>query len=64
LLPCNPEEFVAKLKPYISHAWVDEMNWKEVNNRPWLLEKYADFFAEPGYGALCAQLQREFNREF
>jgi DNA repair photolyase len=64
LLPCDPDKFVAALKPYIAHAWVDEMNWKEVNNRPWLLDKYKDFFAEPQYSRLCSQLQREFNREF
>lgn len=64
LLPCNPEAFVAALKPYLSHAWVDEMNWKEVNNRPWLLEKYQHFFAEPAYTKLCKELQREFNAAF
>jgi DNA repair photolyase len=64
LLPCNPANFVATLKPYLSHAWVDEMNWKEVNNRPYLLEKYQEFFAEPGYSRLCGQLQREFNAAF
>lgn len=64
LLPCDPERFVAMLKPYLSHAWVDEMNWKEVNNRPYLLEKYKDFFAEPGYSKLCAEMQKKFNRAF
>lgn len=64
LLPCNPEEFVAALKPYLSHAWVEEMNWKEVNNRPWLLDKYKDFFAEPNYSQLCNKLQRQFNAAF
>lgn len=64
LLPCDPEQFVAKLKPHIARAWVDEMNWKEVNNRPWLLDKYKEFFSEPHYSRLCTQLQREFNRKF
>jgi DNA repair photolyase len=64
LLPCNPDNFIATLKPYISHAWVDEMNWKEVNNRPWLLDKYKEFFGEPQYSRLCTRLQRAFNAAF
>ncbi len=64
LLPCDPERFVSLLKAYVCHAWVDEMNWKEVNNRPYLLEKYKDFFAEPGYSKLCHQMQKRFNRAF
>lgn len=64
LLPCNPERFVQLLKPHLTHAWVDEMNWKEVNNRPYLLDKYKDFFADPQYSKLCNELQKQFNSAF
>jgi DNA repair photolyase len=64
LLPCDPERFTALLKPHIKRAWVDEMNWKEVNTKPELLETYKDFFQEPSYGAIRQQLQQNFNQAY
>lgn len=60
LLPCDPDALQALLKPYVTHAWVDEMNWLEVMNKPELLEKYSDFFAQPGYGLRVKNLQNSF----
>jgi DNA repair photolyase len=60
LLPCDAEQFIALLKPHINKAWVNEMNWLEVMNKPELLQKYEQFFAQPGYGELVARLRRAF----
>lgn len=49
LLPCNPERLVRLLKPYVNTCWVDSMRSLEVNNRPDLLVKYADFFEPRSY---------------
>jgi DNA repair photolyase len=49
LLPCNPDRLVRLLKPYVSRAWIDEMHYPEVNTRPYLLEKYVDFFQPRNY---------------
>lgn len=40
---------ILTLKPYIKKAWVDQMNWIEVMQRPDLLERYKDFFQEREY---------------
>jgi DNA repair photolyase len=64
LLPCDPDRLLGLLKPYVSHAWVDEMNWLEVMNRPELLKKYESFFAQPGYAELAAHLQRSFRAAY
>jgi DNA repair photolyase len=60
LLPCDPERLVALVKPLVTHAWVGEMNWIEVNNQPQLLQEYRDFFSAPGYERLCHQIQSAF----
>ena len=61
LLPCDPKRLVALLKPYVSRAWVDQMNWIEVNNQPQLLEEYKTFFANPHYEQLCHSIHTAFN---
>jgi len=47
LLPCDPERLVSVLKPFVETIWIDSMRHPEINNRPDLIEKHADFF-EPG----------------
>lgn len=45
LLPCDPDRLLELISPYTDKIWIDEMRWTEVNTRPELLKKYADFFA-------------------
>jgi DNA repair photolyase len=49
LLPCDPERFVELVSQYASSIWVGPMNYPEINNRPYLLEKYRDFFEPTAY---------------
>jgi hypothetical protein len=49
LLPCDPERFVDLVCDYASSIWVGAMNYPEINNRPYLLEKYRDFFEARAY---------------
>ena len=52
LLPCNPERLVNLLKPHVENIWIDSMRYQEVNTRPQLLEKHAEFFEERHYEAV------------
>lgn len=49
LLPCDPERFVSLVCDHASSIWVGQMNYPEINNRPYLLEKYRDFFEANAY---------------
>lgn len=49
LLPCDPTNLVSLLAPHVRSIWVDSMGSLEVNTRPELLQKYADFFDESNY---------------
>jgi len=62
LLPCNPDRLIALLKPYVAKAWVDEMRWPEINTRPALLDKYADFFEKKHYQVTISKLQSALAR--
>jgi len=64
LLPCNPEHLVELIKPYVRRAWIDQMNWTEVNNQPALLEEYKNFFARENYERLCRRIQDAFTAAF
>ena len=61
LLPCNPDRLLALLKPYVDRVWIDEMRWTEVNNRPELLARYADFFQASNYTAVQDYIVSEFS---
>ena len=58
LLPCDPDRLVGLLKPYISRAWVDEMHYPEINTRPYLREKYKEFFADSNYRATVQRVSQ------
>ncbi|MBY0358021.1 MAG: radical SAM protein [Candidatus Obscuribacterales bacterium] len=60
LLPCDPERLVTLLTPYVDRIWIDQMHWKEVNNRPQLLEKYQDFFHPAKYAKTVTETQKLF----
>lgn len=62
LLPCEPDQLVELLSPLVNKAWVAEMNWLEVMNKPELLEKYKEFFAQPHYGRVASRLRKSLNR--
>lgn len=57
LLPCEPDKLIEMLKPHVVGAWVDQMNWPDVNRSPELKEKYATFFEEKNYSATVNYLQ-------
>lgn len=52
LLPCDPERLVELISPHVNKIWIDEMRWTEVNTRPQLVEKYADFFDAKKHAAI------------
>jgi DNA repair photolyase len=58
LLPCSVENLVAMIKPYVKTAWVDQMNWLEVNRSPDLLQKYAEFFDKKNYQQKIIALEK------
>jgi len=60
LLPCNPDRLADMVLPYVKRAWIDKMNWPEVNTRPDLLEKYQDFFAKNNYDYTIDKLMKRF----
>jgi hypothetical protein len=64
LLPCDPQRLVSMLKPHVQRAWVDQMNWIEVNNQPQLLQEYAQFFSSDNYDRVCEQLRGSFRAAF
>ncbi len=49
LLPCDPERFISLIKPYTKKVWVDSIRYPEINTRPYLLEKYKEFFQSEHY---------------
>jgi DNA repair photolyase len=59
LLPCDPEKFVALLKPHIKHLWVDGMRYPEINTRPEMVEKYKSFFEPARYQETQEWIYRE-----
>lgn len=63
LLPCDPDRFVSLITPYIDRIWIDEMRWKEVNNRPHLIEKYKEFFDDANYTAVQNRIISKFAEE-
>lgn len=60
LLPCNPERLISSLADQVDKIWIDEMHWQEVNNRPYLLDKYADFFAPETYKRTVDQVRKQW----
>lgn len=60
LLPCNPERLVDLVSPWTTRAWVDEIRWLEVMQKPELLEKYKDFFEEEKHAALRQKMKGYF----
>jgi DNA repair photolyase len=64
LLPCDPEQLVKMIKPYVRTAWCDQMNWIEVNNQPQLLEKYSAFFEQKNYTRVINYIEREFKSAY
>lgn len=57
-LPMNVERLITLIKPYTSSAWVDNMHWLEINNKPALLEEYAEFFAATNQTRLQDEIRR------
>jgi DNA repair photolyase len=49
LLPCNPERFARLLADMVDSVWVGEMNYPEINTRPYLLKEYEAFFEHSNY---------------
>lgn len=62
LLPCDPNKLVQMLKPHVVGAWVDQMNWPEINRSPELKEKFPDFFSPQNYEKTISFLRQEFAR--
>lgn len=62
LLPCEPDKLVQMLKPHVVGAWVDQMNWPEVNRSPELKDKYAEFFENKNYETTISLLQSAFGQ--
>ena len=60
LLPCNPERLVQLVSPYVQKIWTGQMNYLDINNRPYLLEKYKDFFEENNYACVMAAIGKSF----
>jgi DNA repair photolyase len=50
LLPCDPNRFARLLACMVDSVWVGEMNYPEINTRPYLLKEYASFFERSNYG--------------
>ena len=63
LLPCDPDRLAELIRPYMDTIWIDEMRWREVNNRPHLIEKYKDFFDEKNHAAVRARIASLFEHE-
>lgn len=63
LLPCDPDRIVRLISPYMDRIWIDEMRWREVNNRPDLIEKYKDFFKEDNHQAVRKFIASKFIEE-
>lgn len=62
LLPCNATNLVSLIVPHVRSIWVDSMGALEVNTRPELLQKYADFFADPNYARVQNEILTGFER--
>jgi DNA repair photolyase len=62
LLPCDPERLVNLVSPYASHAWTGAMNYLEINNKPFLLEKYKSFFESHNYALTVQKIRNSFTR--
>ena len=60
LLPCDPEKLVSLISPYTKRVWLGSMNYPEINNRPYLLKKYADFFGSANYQRTVETIQNLF----
>jgi DNA repair photolyase len=60
LLPCNPERLFELISPWTNRAWIDEIRWLEVMQKPELLEKYADWFREENHSDLRKRLRQMF----
>jgi len=60
LLPCDPDRLVSLLSGYVDSLWIDNMNWPEVNTRPQLLEKYADFFTPINTAVVASRITSNF----
>ncbi len=52
LLPCDPKVLIDMISPYVDKIWIGEMRWTEVNNKPQLLQKYAEFFKEDNHSKI------------
>lgn len=61
LLPCQPEQLVKMLKPYVNKLWVGSINYPEINNRPELLDKYRDFFSPSIQSRMTTLIKQEFS---
>lgn len=62
LLPCNPERLIEMLSPYVKRVWLDEARWPEVNRKPELMVKYADFFQPVTYLMTMKQIANSFSQ--
>ena len=62
LLPCNEEKLLQMVLPYTNSGWVDAMGSLEVNNRPDLLLKYADFFEENNYSSIRQRIRQKLRQ--
>lgn len=60
LLPCDPDRLVEMISPYVNKIWIDEMRWPEVNTRPELVEKYAEFFDAENHAAIRTFIKLHF----
>ncbi len=66
LLPCDPESMASLLGSHVDKMWIDQMRWTEVNTRPFLLEKYAEFFQPENYDRVVRDLRKhviQINKE-
>ncbi len=62
LLPCDPDKLIEMLEPHVVGAWVDRMNWPDVNRSPELKEQFASFFNEANYEQTINYLQSALSR--
>lgn len=49
LLPCDPERLADLIKPYVKKGWSDNISYQDVMQRPYLLEKYKDWFEKDAH---------------
>lgn len=49
LLPCDPENLVKMLSPYVDDIWISKMGHLEVNTKPELLGTHKEFFSAENY---------------